>query len=65
MEAQINNMNRWIFDKIKNYLVAKEGCNTYGNEQVTDGVKTIVIDSMGYRYELSIKSLGRNYEKTN
>ena len=54
-------MKQWLFAKLINYLVDREGY-TYSEEEVEVGNNTIRVtlqDSFGYRYSLSVVSLGR------
>jgi len=51
--------NGWIMDKITRLLKNHEGMENYATEYTLDGIKTIVTDSFGYRYEIQVKTLGR------
>jgi len=51
--------NGWIMEKITRLLKNHEGMETCESEYTLDGIKTIVTDSFGYRYEIQVKALGR------
>ena len=51
----------WIAGKIMGYLVLKEGMAAEIEENTHNGTRMVLVDSMGYRYELFIKMVGRNY----
>ena len=56
-------MNKWIVDKITNFLKVKEGCEV--TWEYTDSGMTIEIqDAFGYKYEAKIKTIGRVNEST-
>jgi hypothetical protein len=57
----MNHMAKRILDKVLGYLVLREGCEAaeYSSDAKTDTVVTTVTDSMGYRYEVQVKLVGR------
>ncbi len=59
MSNPVTPFNNWLISKIVAYLVTKEGCNSEEPEYTKDGVKAVVRDSFGYRYELHGKTLRR------
>lgn len=46
-------------EKITRLLKNHEGMQSYDTEYTLEGIKTIVTDSFGYRYEIQVKTLGR------
>lgn len=59
MMNPITPFNSWILGKLTAYLASKEGCLVEAAEYTKDGMKTVVRDAFGYRYELNIKTLSR------
>lgn len=55
----ITTFNAWILGKIISYLSNKEGCETETAVYTMDGMKAIVKDAFGYRYEIHVKTLSR------
>lgn len=56
--------NKWIVDKILSYLASKEGCVIEDSIYTQKGMKAVVMDTFGFRYEIEIKTLSRlNDEK--
>lgn len=43
------------------HLKTKEGCTVSDPTKTSDSLKATVQDSLGYRYEVQIKCLGRTY----
>lgn len=56
---KLQTFNAWMLNKIISYLSTKEGCKLEETHYTEVGVKSIVRDAFGQRYELHIKSLSR------
>lgn len=56
----MDNITNWILDKVINHLVLREGCS---KEPLTlarnEASVAVVTDSLGFRYEIQIKCVGR------
>lgn len=50
-----------VIAKIISYLTLKEGFAAEIEDNSNNVTRVILVDSMGYRYELSVKLVGRNY----
>jgi len=59
MRKPITTFNGWLLGKINNYLKAREGCTVETTEYTDVGARTIIQDSLGFRYEVSVRMLGR------
>lgn len=59
MRVPKTTFNSWVLTKILNYLATSEGCCTENLEYTTEGMKSIIRDSFGYRYEINIRTLSR------
>lgn len=59
MRAPITSFNGWILTKINGYLEKREGCSVHTTEYTNDGARTVLQDSLGFVYEVSIKTIGR------
>lgn len=61
----ITTFNGWLLNKISSYLSSKEGFTIETSSYMQDGIRTIVQDSFGFRYELQVKTLGRIQNHSN
>lgn len=52
----------WIVDKIISYLETKEGFRAIRIEKTGDVDSVLVSDSLGFIYEIQVKTIGRTYE---
>lgn len=52
-------LNTWILTKITSYLSTREGFIVEESEPTVSGMKSIVRDSLGYRYEVNVKIISR------
>lgn len=59
MKKPVTTFNGWLIEKISGYLKSREGCTIEATEYTEDGARSIVRDSLGYRYEVNVKTLGR------
>lgn len=59
MKNPITVFNAWLLSKIIAYLTNKEGCIIEESEYTYTGIKAIVRDVFGYRYEIHVKTLSR------
>ena len=48
-----------MISKIMTYLANKEGCRFFDERPCGDGGKFIAPDALGFRYEVTIKLVGR------
>ena len=48
-----------VLEKIRRYLEAKEGFKLLAMRDTADGMSTEVQDAMGFRYEISIRTINR------
>ena len=55
----MKSFNDWLLSKITGYLNSKEGFITEEVEHTATGMKSIVRDAFGYRYEVHVKTLSR------
>lgn len=55
-------LNNWVLDKILCYLIKKEGFLTEESLFTEKGMSATIRDVFGYRYEVSVKTLGRTYD---
>lgn len=51
--------NQWLVSKLVSYLVGKEGFSTETQNFTDEGMKAIVVDTFGFRYEINVKTLSR------
>lgn len=56
---KLQTFNAWMLNKIIGYLSNKEGCKLEEMHYTSVGVKSIVRDVFGQRYEIHIKTLSR------
>lgn len=56
----MNKMSNWLLAKMINYLQHHEGCRVLGNIKESGGCSVLMKDSLGYRYEVTIKCLSRD-----
>jgi hypothetical protein len=56
----MSKFNNWILTKIESILCSKEGCDFISREEQNDESKVIIQDGFGFRYEITVKSLGRS-----
>lgn len=59
MKNPVTILNNWLLSKITAYLATKQGCVIEDQEYTYSGIKAIVRDSFGYRYEIHVKTLSR------
>jgi hypothetical protein len=59
MKHPVTIFNNWLLSKITVYLSNKEGCIVEEQEYTFSGIKAIVRDAFGYRYEIHVKTLSR------
>lgn len=59
MSAPITMLNKWILEKISNNLKNREGCTVNELGYTNEGAKTVITDSLGFIYEINIKTIGR------
>lgn len=52
-------MSSWILSKILLFLSNREGCESEAVAKGVDESRVIIKDSLGFRYEVSVKLLGR------
>lgn len=55
----MKNMSDWILTKIFSYLTTNEGMTQESCEYTKTGMKLVMRDSMGYRYEIHVSPLSR------
>lgn len=55
----ITALNTWVLTKITSYLSTREGFIVEESEPTANGMKSIVRDSLGHRYEVSVKIISR------
>lgn len=58
----VKSFNGWVMSKIMSYLSAKEGMQTEIAHYTGDGMRCIIQDSMGFRYEIIVKTIGRIHQ---
>lgn len=51
--------NGWLINKIIAHLTNSEGCTVETSEYTLDGIKAILRDAFGFRYEVHVKTLSR------
>lgn len=54
--------NGWILDKINAYLEQHEGCSVHNNEDTPHESRALIQDSLGFVYEVTVKTLRRSHE---
>jgi hypothetical protein len=59
MKNPVTSFNGWIMTKVVAYLSSKEGCVTEHASYSADGMRAIVRDTFGFRYEINIQTLSR------
>jgi hypothetical protein len=59
MKNPITSFNGWVLSKITAYLSSNEGFIVEESEYTHTGIKSIVRDAFGYRYEVHVKTLSR------
>jgi hypothetical protein len=57
----MNEFTLWIMAKLLNYMKNHEGCTVVDNIKASDSAKAIIVDSLGFRYEVQLKCIGRLY----
>jgi len=57
--------NGLLIAKIIGYLTSREGCSNSNTEYTSDGVRTVIQDAMGFRYEVQVKTIGRTVASDN
>ncbi len=62
MKNPTTSFNVWLLTKILGFLSAKEGCTTEESVYTASGIKAVVRDVFGYRYEIHIKTLSRTVD---
>ncbi len=55
----ITYLNSWVLTKIISYLATREGFMIEESEHTNSGMKSIVRDSLGHRYEVQVKLISR------
>jgi len=55
----ITYLNSWVLTKIVSYLSTREGFIVEESEPTAVGMKSIVRDSLGHRYEVNVKVISR------
>ncbi len=56
---KLTTFNAWMLNKIIQYLSSREGCRLEEMHYTEVGVKSVIRDAFGHRYELHVKSLSR------
>lgn len=55
----MNHLTLWIMSKLLNYLNNHEGCTVQDNIKSSDAVRAVITDSLGFKYEIQVKCIGR------
>ena len=55
-------MNDWLLIKILSNLVAHDGFIIEKSDYTIEGMKAVVKDAFGYRYEINVSTLGRTHD---
>lgn len=51
--------NGWLLGKLTSFLTSKEGFIIDTSHYTADGIRSEVRDAMGFRYEITIRGIGR------
>lgn len=52
--------NGWMLGKIRRFLEVREGCLSHSGGYTKDGARLTIQDSLGFIYEINIKTVGRS-----
>ena len=55
----MNELVNWLFAKVMLHLKNHEGCSVQEPIKTSDSLRATIQDSLGFRYEVQIKCLGR------
>lgn len=55
----MNDLVNWLFSKVMIHLTLHEGCTGLQTTKTSNEIKSVIQDSLGFRYEVQIKCLGR------
>jgi hypothetical protein len=61
MKAPKTPMNNWTITKIVDHLTTKDGYSNPQIEYTLDGAKATLTDAFGFKYEVEVKMISRNY----
>lgn len=53
-------MNNWLLTKICTFLTNREGCEVFSRNHGSEEDRVVLQDAMGFRYEVSVRLLGKN-----
>jgi hypothetical protein len=59
MKNPITTFNAWVLTKITSYLSTSEGFIVEESTYTASGIKSVIRDTFGYRYEVHVKTLSR------
>jgi len=59
MKAPVTTMNGWVMGKVISFLKEKEGFHVERVEYTAQGIRGIIRDTFGFRYEINMETIGR------
>jgi len=62
MRPSVTTFNGWLISKLTGFLNVREGFTIEATEYTEGGAVSTVRDSLGFRYEVRVKTLGRIYQ---